>query len=354
MSGPQPPPGELDPAGDLPREARAVHWLLNRYAQHGHTCVPVAVLEPLLRGHRVDPARRAIETAVRAGIALVVEDDLVALPALAAAEEQIATVLRPRLASPDRLRVVVAGAEIDEHQRWAAAHTGTSGDGHELLEVEDADTLDVQDLADLLADMPDDAPVALIGDVAALAPSGAGAPFLDLASCPDVTPLVAPLPDTAMGRLLAAVRAGRLPVLDPGDHTVVVSPTPDEGIAARLSGLMATSIPRAFAIPAEETLVVTVRRGGSLGAEALADAFTGSRVVTAAQARGARAEAAVLVLPGEASGSVHRALLVSAMSTAVRHLSVVTGMGPSLPEAVRRDPPGRWTRLPALLRGAAG
>jgi exodeoxyribonuclease V alpha subunit len=59
----------------------------------------------------------------------------------------------------------------------------------------------------------------------------------------------------------------------------------------------------------------------------------------------------VLVLPAESCGSLTRAHLISAASTARRHLSIVHQAGPALATAGRSRPRRpRRTRLAGLLR----
>jgi hypothetical protein len=69
------------------------------------------------------------------------------------------------------------------------------------------------------------------------------------------------------------------------------------------------------------------------------------------EAVGSAAEAVVLALPAESAGSLTRAHLISAASTAGRQLSIVHQAGPALAAAVRLRPHRtRHTRLARLLR----
>jgi ATP-dependent exoDNAse (exonuclease V) alpha subunit len=73
--------------------------------------------------------------------------------------------------------------------------------------------------------------------------------------------------------------------------------------------------------------------------------------VTAREATAATWPAVVLVLPGEAAGSLSRALLRSAVTTARQHLSIVHGAGAALAWAVSRASRGRRrSQLPGLLK----
>jgi len=76
--------------------------------------------------------------------------------------------------------------------------------------------------------------------------------------------------------------------------------------------------------------------------------------VTAHQAVGMRWPAAVVVLPGDATGALTREWVYTAFGRGERHLSVVHGAEDALPRAVAWvTAPERTTRLRTLLRQSA-
>jgi hypothetical protein len=112
------------------------------------------------------------------------------------------------------------------------------------------------------------------------------------------------------------------------------------------------SIPRAYVLDPQGIAVLTVRDLGAGGAQQLS-VLVGERATVrpVTRAAGSRWPAVVLVLPGEAAGSVTVPLLLSALGRADRHLSVVTGLGGQLAHLVaRRHHRPRRTRLPGLLQ----
>ncbi|MEU6538848.1 helix-hairpin-helix domain-containing protein [Streptomyces sp. NPDC047000] len=301
--------------------------------------------------------------------------------------------------------------------------TGTQGPGRDtdgaldvdLLVVLDAPQLDVETAALLVESLPDGARLVLAGDPGVLWSAGPGRVFTDLLAA-KVCPLVASrVPDTGpLGELVSAIGFGELQqVAAPGKEVVIV-PVRDAGEAVhRTVQLVADSVPRAFGIPAGETVAVTPGHGGAAGTRALnaalkdrlnpgpgrfggfdpgdviayspapghtvrgrvatADAeglhlelADGPVVVapdrveqsvrhgwalTAHQAVGSRWPAAVVVLPGDAAQALSRPWVYTAFGRAGRHLSVVHGVEQALPRAVAEIPPKpRTTRLPVLLR----
>ncbi|MCF6522549.1 AAA family ATPase, partial [Streptomyces sp. JJ36] len=284
----------------------------------------------------------------------------------------------------------------------------------DLLVVCDAPQLDVEAAAALVESVPDGARLVLSGDPRVLPPVGPGLVFGDVLAarvCPRVDSRV---PDPGpLGELVSGVGAGELlQVAAPGKEVVIV-PVRDAGEAVhRTVQLVADSVPRAFGLPAAETLVITPGHGGGAGTRALNAALkerlnpgpgrfggfdAGDRVtytpvpgrtepgtvvagetdglrlgladrtvsvppervpgtvrhgwaVTGHQAAGLRPEAAVVVLPGDATGALSREWVYTAFGRPARHLSVVHGAEEALPKAVAgvRTPP-RTTRLRRLL-----
>ncbi|MEV4231549.1 helix-hairpin-helix domain-containing protein [Streptomyces bobili] len=285
----------------------------------------------------------------------------------------------------------------------------------DLLIVLDAPQLDVETAAMLVESLPDGARLVLGGDPAMLWSAGPGRVFADLLAarvCPQVasrTPDLGPL-----GELVSGVGIGELNQVEAPGKEIVIVPVRDAGEAVhRTVQLVADSVPRAFGIPAEQTVVVTPGHGGAAGTRALnaalkerfnpgpgrfggfdpgdriayspapgrtvagqvvtADAdglhlsCAGAAVVvpkerveqsvrhgwalTAHQAVGSRWPAAVVVLPGDAAQVLSRPWVYTAFSRAERHLSVVHGVEQALAGAVAEvTAKPRTTRLPVLLR----
>lgn len=300
---------------------------------------------------------------------------------------------------------------------------GTEGPGRDadgafaldLLVVLDAPQLDVESAAMLAESLPDGARLVLSGDPAVLWSAGPGRVFADLLAarvCPQVasrTPDPGPL-----GELVSGVGIGELNQVDAPGKEIVIVPVRDAGEAVhRTVQLVADSVPRAFGIAPEETVVITPGHGGAAGTRALnaalkerlnpgpgrfggfdpgdriayspapgrtvpgrvvtADAeglhltCAGASVVvprerveqavrhgwalTAHQAVGSRWSAAVAVLPGDAAQALSRPWVYTAFGRAERHLSVVHGVEQALARAVAEVPAKpRTTRLPVLLR----
>ena len=234
--------------------------------------------------------------------------------------------------------------------------------------------------------------------------------------CPQVasrTPDFGPI-----GELVSGIGIGELSQVEAPGKEVVIVPVRDAGEAVhRTVQLVADSVPRAFGVPADHTQVITVGHGGAAGTRALnaalkerlnpgpgrfggfdpgdrvayapapgrtvpgtvtgADAAglhldcDGSAVVvareqvgtgavrhgwalTAHQAAGARWPAAVVVLPGDATGGLTRSWVYTAFSRGERHLSVVQGADQALARAVAEVPvKERTTRLRSLLQQSA-
>ncbi|MGA5167922.1 MULTISPECIES: ATP-dependent DNA helicase [Streptomyces] len=284
----------------------------------------------------------------------------------------------------------------------------------DLLVVLDAPQLDVETAAMLVEALPDGCRLVLSGDPGVLWSAGAGRVFADVLAARACPQVASRTPDPGpIGELVSGIGIGELvPVEAPGKEVVIV-PVRDAGEAVhRTVQLVADSVPRAFGVPAEETRVITVGHGGSVGTRALnaalkqrlnpgpgrfggfdpgdrvahapapgrtvpgtvlsADAeglhleCEGERVLvprdrvetalrhgwalTAHQAVGMRWPAAVVVLPGDAAGALDRAWVYTAFGRGERHLSVVHGVDQALPRAVSESlPRPRTTRLRALL-----
>lgn len=296
------------------------------------------------------------------------------------------------------------GPARDEDGAWAL----------DLLVVCDAPQLDAETAAALVESLPDGARLVLSGDPLLLGSAGPGQVFGDLLAarcCPQVASRT---PDPGpVGELVSGIGIGELNTVEAPGKEVVIVPVQDAGEAVhRAVQLLADSVPRAIGIPAERTQVITPGHGGAAGTRALNTALKerlnpgpgrfggfdpGDRVahspapgrttlgsvtsadeaglhldcagrpvvvpreqvagsvrhgwaLTAHQAAGTRWPAAVVVLPGDATGALSRQWVYTAFGRAARHLSVVHGAGDALPGAVAGPPPAeRVTRLRTLL-----
>ena len=279
--------------------------------------------------------------------AAVADGRWLALEELATVEDAVADEVLG-LAAEDRLAVVL----------------GAVPDGADVVVVADVHRRALDDIAAQLQSVPGEVRVVISGDPDALAGPAPGAVLADLlawATLPvrdlrDQAPGSEPgTGGTSLAALPAALRRGELP--EPSDHSVVVVPCGcDEEVVRRAAQLVTDSVPRVFAVPAGDVLVLAPLNRGTAGVRALVDALpVGTRVMTVheAAATGDPADAVVVCLPGQAAGVLSRALLYSAAQLARRHLSVVTAVGAALPRAVAGpDPRRRQTRLLGLLRAA--
>ncbi|WP_371278443.1 helix-hairpin-helix domain-containing protein, partial [Streptomyces albidoflavus] len=285
----------------------------------------------------------------------------------------------------------------------------------DLLVVLDAPQLDVESAAMLVEALPDGARLVLSGDPGVLGSAGPGRVFGDLLAARACPVVVSRTPDPGpVGELVSGVGAGELTAVDAPGHEVAIVPVRDPAEAVhRTVQLVTESVPRAFQVPPEQTLVVTPGHGGAAGTRVLNAALKekcnpgpgrfagfdpGDRVayspapgrtelgqvlgaeqeglrlrcaggevlvardrvaatlrhgwaVTAHQAVTLRAPAAVVVVPGDAGPALARDWVYTAFARAERHLSVVQGVGPALATAVAERPAKpRTTRLPLLLR----
>ncbi|MFJ3664408.1 helix-hairpin-helix domain-containing protein [Streptomyces sp. NPDC090119] len=301
--------------------------------------------------------------------------------------------------------------------------SGASGPGRDaegalaldLLIVLDAPQLDVEGAAMLAESLPDGARLVLSGDPAVLWSAGPGRVFADLLAVPACPQVASRVPDPGpLGELVSGIGVGELSQVEAPGKEIVIVPVRDAGEAVhRTAQLVADSVPRAFGVPPEETVVITPGHGGAAGTRALntvlkerlnpgpgrfggfdpgdrivhspapgrsvpgrvvgADAeglrlecagvpvvvpreLVESRVrhgwaLTAHQAVGGRWAAAVVVLPGDAADVLTRPWVYTAFGRAERHLSVVHGVEQALPQAVaERVAKPRTTRLRTLLR----
>lgn len=301
--------------------------------------------------------------------------------------------------------------------------SGASGPGRDaegaldldLLIVLDAPQLDVEAAAMLAESLPDGARLVLSGDPAVLWSAGPGRVFADLLAVPACPQVASRVPDPGpLGELVSGIGVGELVQVEAPGKEIVIVPVRDPGEAVhRTVQLVADSVPRAFGVPPEETVVITPGHGGAAGTRALntvlkerlnpgpgrfggfdpgdrivhspapgrtvpghvvrADAeglhlecagapvvvpreLVESRVrhgwaLTAHQAVGGRWPAAVVVLPGDAADVLTRPWVYTAFSRAERHLSVVHGVEQALPRSVAENAAKpRTTRLRTLLR----
>jgi hypothetical protein len=208
--------------------------------------------------------------------------------------------------------------------------------------VDRVDRRPLDELAGLLQSVPEDAPVLLAGDPDRLPGPHPGAVLRDVLAwgeveVRDLRPATTG-PGT-LGRLAAAVRAGQLPASDPQDRSLVVVPCADDAaVLHRARQLVADSIPRFFGVTASDIAVLAPLHRGDAGTRALVAALEGSgaRVVGLHEAAWAaqRWPAVVACFGAETAGVVSRAMLYELALLATTHLSVVTAVGPALPEAV--------------------
>ncbi|MFG3256650.1 helix-hairpin-helix domain-containing protein [Streptomyces sp. NPDC048172] len=284
----------------------------------------------------------------------------------------------------------------------------------DLLIVCDAPQLDTETAAALVESLRDGARLVLSGDPGQLGSAGPGQVFKDLLAARFCPQIASRTPDPGpVGELVSGIGIGELNQVEAPGKEVVIVPVRDAGEAVhRTVQLLADSVPRAIGVPAEQTQVITPGHGGAAGTRALNAAAKerlnpgpgrfggfdpGDRVahspapgrttagtvvsadeaglrldcagqsvtvprervtetvrhgwaVTAHQAAGMRWPAAVVVLPGDATGALTREWVYTAFGRGERHLSVVHGAGEALPRAVASvHAPERATRLRTLL-----
>ncbi|MGI8613271.1 MAG: AAA family ATPase [Nocardioidaceae bacterium] len=364
---------ELD---DVRRAAGLTSWLVRRACLDGSTALPAGTLAAALRGFGITDPVPGVGAADDAGrVVAIPEERLLAPPEVAAAEETVAEELgrllvEPRATGPplsDRAAALELACSagvlvvVDDPRASVQAWLDDLA-AADVVVIEAAHRLELADAATVLTGLGDGHRVVLLGDPAQLQPLGPGRLFADVLAS-GVVPVVELPPESSAGghgsplqELAAAVRAGRLPPVDPAQHEVVVTPVADVAQAiTRTVQLVTSSVPRVLAVGPQDTRVLTVRTGGALGALALQRelATAGSTVEASAvhSVAGQRFEAVVLVVPAEAAGSLSRSLLLSVLAMTGRHLSIVHQAGGALAEAVTHRPhPPRRTRLAALLR----
>ncbi|MFD9095232.1 helix-hairpin-helix domain-containing protein [Streptomyces collinus] len=285
----------------------------------------------------------------------------------------------------------------------------------DLLIVLDAPQLDVENAAMLVESLRDGARLVLSGDPAVLWSAGAGRVFADLLAARACPQIASRTPDPGpLGELVSGIGVGELNQVEAPGKEVVIVPVRDAGEAVhRTVQLVADSVPRAFGVAPEQTVVITPGHGGAAGTRALNAALkerlnpgpgrfggfdAGDRVayspapgrtvpgrvvtadadglhlecagapvvvprerveqrvrhgwaLTAHQAVGGRWPAAVVVLPGDAAQALSRPWVYTAFGRAERHLSVVHGVDQALAKAVAETAAkARTTRLQTLLR----
>ncbi|MBW1599422.1 ATP-binding domain-containing protein [Streptomyces sp. JJ38] len=285
----------------------------------------------------------------------------------------------------------------------------------DVLAVVDAPLLDTETAAALVESLPDGARLVLSGDPQILGAAGPGRVPADVAAAAIGPRVVSRTPDPGpLGELVSGIGVGELNRVEtPGKELVIVPVREPAEAVHRTVQLVADSVPRTFGLRPEDVQVITPGHAGGGGTEVLNTALKerfnpgpgrfggfdpGDRVicsptpgrpvfatvtgadeeglrlagpngpfpvarervattvrhawaVTAHQAAGTRWPAVVVVLPGDAAGTLDRRWVYTAFGRAERHLSVVHGVEDALPRAVAERPGAeRTTRLRALLR----
>ncbi|MFE9421453.1 ATP-binding domain-containing protein [Kitasatospora sp. NPDC006697] len=272
----------------------------------------------------------------------------------------------------------------------------------DLLVVQDAPLLDLEQAATLLDALADGTRLVLSGDPGQLWSAGPGRLFADLLAAKACPVVASRTPDLGpIGELVSGIGIGELTEVEAPEKQVVILAARDSGEAVhRAVQLLTDSIPRALGIPAEQTVLLTPGHGGPAGTRALNAAAKarlnpgpgrfagfdpGDRVVyspvpginhpgrvvggdqaglrlaladggelvlppervdrlrhgwalTVHQALGRRWPGAVVVIPEEAGPGLTRQWVYTAFGRAERHLSVVHAAGPALAQAVAERP----------------
>ncbi|MDX6744313.1 ATP-dependent RecD-like DNA helicase [Actinocorallia sp. A-T 12471] len=280
----------------------------------------------------------------------------------------------------------------------------------DVVVVTGAEALDVELAAALFEACPDGVHLVLCGDPDGLASLRPGRVLADLVASEAVPVTSVPPLDGPLSELAEGVRGGSLPVVSAPGREVVVVPVADGREAAHRAGqLLTDSIPRALGIATGDVQVLTPGLAGTAAFNAALKAVVnpgpgafggfdvGDRVLVAVpfgdaaagetgtvteadeqgltvafpdaevrvplaraarlrhgwaipvqQAAGTRWPAVVAVFPSAADLS--GALLLTAVTRARAHLSIVTAAGPALTRAAADlTPPARRTRLVGLL-----
>lgn len=367
MSVPLLPEG-FDPCRRPTEPDAAVPWLLARTALRGTTVVPVPLLFRSLAGVLgLEPGDPGVEAAVRSsveeGAAVVLPGtgpaegtSWISLATVAEAEESLAEhVERLLVTAETEGEGVVAYLDVEGARTPETPETPEVAVPEGSVVVRAAERLGLAAALTLFEEVPDGGRVVLVGDPRRLPGRGPGRVLRDLLVSAAVrarTPSAAPA--SPLGVLAAEVRAGRLVAPEaPGREVVVVPAQDDAAVRHRVTQLVVDSVPRTFGVSPPEILVLTPLRRGTAGAldleELLRERGVTGRVATVDEAASVSAEAVVLALPAGAAGVVDRALLLSAVTRATRHLSVVTAAGAALPVAVARPGTPPRTRLAELL-----
>ncbi|SEL92856.1 ATP-binding domain-containing protein [Streptacidiphilus jiangxiensis] len=285
----------------------------------------------------------------------------------------------------------------------------------DLLIVCDAPALDVELAATLVESLPDGARLVLSGDPGELWSPGPGRVFADLLAAKPGPVVASRQPDFGpIGELVSGIGIGEFePVASPDKEVVVVEARDAAEAVHRAVQLVVDSIPRALGIPVEQVRVLTPVHSGPTGTRALNAALkarlnpgpgqfggfdAGDAVVhaptpsalregvvrravpegleiafgdetavvarerigelrhgwalTAHQAVGRRWPGVVVVATSDAGPELTRQWLYTACGRAERHLSLVSALGPGLPQAVATQVARpRTTRLRVILAG---
>ncbi|MCL2781227.1 MAG: AAA family ATPase [Actinomycetia bacterium] len=145
----------------------------------------------------------------------------------------------------------------------------------QVVVVDETSMLDVELAEALLDACADGTHLVFVGDPAQLPSIGPGRVLGDLidsgvAPVTELTTLYRQAEGGAIARLATAVRGGELPPVSDPSHEVVVVPARGSADAAhRVVQLVTDSIPRVFAIPADQVQVVTPVHRGAAGTIAL-------------------------------------------------------------------------------------
>jgi hypothetical protein len=386
---------------DVRRSAGLTSWLVRRAAVDGSTTLDGTAWAAALRGYGIDAPRPGLDAAATAGrVVALPAERAIAHPRWGPLEGRIADSLRrllerqagstapdaeaPDAEAPDAEAAELAGdalpggdapddalagalappvcavlagvdAALDEWIGRLQRHANDTD--RSLTVIEEAHRLDLASAAELLVRHENTVAegLVLVGDPDELDPASPGRFFGDLVDSGAVPTIRLPgaAERGAIPRLVGSLRAGELPPVEPGQHDVVVSPVADAAqTVARVVELVTGALPRVLGVGPSDLLTLGIRRTGAAGVDALREAVgSGCDVAAVHEAVGRRVDAVVLVLPAESAGSLTRAHLISAASTARRHLSIVHQAGPALATAVRSRPRRpRRTRLVGLLR----
>ncbi|MGW0585940.1 DNA helicase RecD, partial [Streptomyces sp. NPDC002920] len=141
----------------------------------------------------------------------------------------------------------------------------------DLLILPDAPQLDVESAAMVAESLRDGARLMLGGDPAVLWSAGPGRVFADLLAAGVCPRIASRTPDPGpLGELVSGIGIGELGQVEAPGKEIVIVPVRDAGEAVhRTVQLVADSVPRAFDIAPEQTVVITPGHGGAAGTRAL-------------------------------------------------------------------------------------